>query len=243
MISTLKPFPFYYEELPTFRTTIASLEERDFVTVENYEASWFTICLKNGIFQMWNKEYIEAFSKEILNLVGGEFVLEVAAGDGMLSHWLREHGVNIKATDDMSWHKTEPDTRAPPLKLYSEVEELDAISAIRKYKPRMVIASWIPYRSELDCEILDEGSEYLVLIGEGSFGCTGSEKFWGDTWDEDDDRIAYWVQKGYSEKKLDVDKWNLCRTDRGDKWGCNHGSTTLYTKKVEVVCQEVKQSE
>ncbi|MBA7609864.1 hypothetical protein ES703_17059 [subsurface metagenome] len=221
----MRPFPFYYEELPTFQRVIASLEERDFGV--DWEDSWFTVCRRNNIYQIWNKEYIEALSKEILNLVGEGFVLEVAAGDGMLSHWLKEYGVNIKATDNMSWHKELPN-KGTPIELHSEVEALDALEAIRKYKLRMVIVSWIPYGSKLDCEILDENPEYLILIGEGYGGCTGSSKFWGAGWDEDDGTLAYWRQKGYSEEDLDVDIWNICRTDY--PWHSNHGSTTLYRK-------------
>lgn len=221
--SNLKPFPFYYKELPTFQSVSDSLNERDSIEVKrSLDDSWFTVCSKNNIFQIWNKEYIEALSKEILNLVGKDFVLEVAAGDGMLSHWLREYGVNIKATDNMS--------REPSIQTYSEVEELDAVSAIRKYESRMVVASWIEYDSELDCEILDEEPEYLILIGEGNGGCTGSTKFWGDNWDEDNKIPAYWIKKEYGEKQLEVDTWNLCRTDYGHKWGRHHGSTMLYTK-------------
>ncbi len=219
--SMLNPFPFYYTELPTFQSVIASLKERDNMDVKNYEDSWFTVCIRNNIFQVWNKEYIEALSKEIPSLIRKDLVLEVAAGDGMLSHWLREYGVNIKATDNMSWHNKEPNERVPPLKLHSEVEKLDAISAIRKYKPRMVISSWIPYGSEIDCEILDEDPEYLILIGEGDGGCTGSSKFWED---------FYWKQKGYTKHDLDVDTWNLCRTDYGHSYGRSHGSTVLYTR-------------
>lgn len=235
MTSTLKPFPFYYKELPTFQKVVASLRERDSIDVKNYEDAWFTVCRKNNLFQIWNKEYIEALSKEILNLVGKDLVLEVAAGDGMLSHWLREYGVDIKATDNMSWHNHEPTDRNIPIKLHSEVEELDAIEAIRKYKPRMVIVSWIPYSNELDCEILDEDPEYLILIGEGRGGCTGSMKFCGDDWGEDNKTSAYWKQKGYNEDDLDVDKWNICRTDYGHEWGHNHGSTTLYTSSEAVI--------
>lgn len=239
MTLALEPFPFYYEELPTFQRAITSLRERDAIGPRP-ETYWFTICCRNNIFQLWNKEYIEALSKEILNLVGEDLVLEVAAGDGMLSHWLREHGVNIKATDNMSWHQQSEIYSNPAyknrsrIKTHGEVEELDAISAIRKYKPRMVIASWLPYESELDCEILDEEPEYLILIGEGCGGCTGSTKFWGDWhWDEESKMLSHWSQKGYSEENLDVDTWNLCRTDYGDQFG-RHGSTTLYTRS----CQE-----
>jgi len=235
----LTPFPFYYEKLPTFCSVVTSLKERDIVNVKNYDEAWFTVCCENNIFQLWNKEYIETVSEAILNLVGEDLVLEVAAGDGMLSHWLREYGVNIKATDNMSWHQQNDahDDRKRrfhrPTQIHSEVEELDGISAIRKYNPRMVIASWIEYCSELDCEILDERPEYLILIGEGNGGCTGSTKFWGDEWNEDNKTPAYWTQKGYSEKELDIDVWNICRTDY--PWNHSHGSTMLYTR---LLCDE-----
>lgn len=158
--------------------------------------------------------------------MGEDFILEVAAGDGMLSHWLRECGVNIKATDSMDRHRNHG------LQLRSEVEELDGISAIRKYKPRMVVASWIEYGSELDCEILDEDPEYLILIGEHTGGCTGSEKFAGG-WEEDSPP-AYWIQKGYIQTSLSIDMWNICRTDYDWSSFHPHSHTMLYSLEKEM---------
>lgn len=206
----LKPFPYYYERLPTFKEVYDACYERDSIAISDLFDSkdpevvstglgemWFTVCLENNIFQLWNKEYIESLAEEIKSLVGEDPCLEVAAGDGMLSHWLRQRGVNIKATDDMSR------TGESAIKLRSEVEKLDAIEAIQKYRPRLVVVSWVEYTSTLDTQILDERPEYVIIIGEGHGGCTGSEDLWEN-----------YSEKGYSLEYLSkVDQFNICRTD------------------------------
>lgn len=228
-----KPFPFYYDRLPTYQEAYEALKEKGGILERDTEATWRNICRLNNIYQLWNEEYIGALARVVIELIGCDVALEVCAGDGMLSHWLSEYGVNIRATDNMSWHQQSEIYSNPayknhrPIQTHSKVEELDAISAIRKYRPRMVVASWIGYDSELDCEIIDEKPEYLILMGEEPGGCTGSPKFWGEWgWE------AYWRQKGYVQRYLgDVDKWNICRSDypvfyNNGHW--KHGRTTLY---------------
>lgn len=228
-----KPFPFYYDRLPTYQEAYEALKEKGTYD-RDFEKTLPGICHLNNIYQLWNEEYIGTLARLVIELIGRDLALEVCAGDGMLSRWLSEYGVNIRATDNMKWRK---DGRRPSrhlsIELQGAVEELDAISAIRKYEPRMVVASWIEYNSELDCEIIDEKPEYLILMGEGPGGCTGSTKFWGEwDWDEDDRTLAYWRQKGYVQRYLDdVDKWNICKTDypvfyNNGHW--KHGLTILY---------------
>jgi len=170
------------------------------------------MCSRNNIFQVWCDEYIDELKNEIKKLVGDDLVLEVCAGDGMLTHWLKEKGVNIIATDNMSWHNK--DKR--PIKLYGQAIAIDAIDAIKKFKPRLIIASWVEYGSTLDVDILKENPEFFINIGERYGGCTGSELLW-ESYDK----------RGYASKELEnVDKYNLCRTD--DALGVRHSSTTLF---------------
>lgn len=212
----LDPFPFYYERLPTYSEVYHALSQRTDVSLgrHRYEETWFQVCLNNGLFQLWNKEYIQALADKIRSVIANDLIIEVCAGDGMLSHWLREHEVNIRASDNMQTQ----------IKTHSEVEKLGAISTIRKYKPRMVVASWINYGSELDCDIIDEKPEFLILMGEGPNGCTGSEKFWGDR------KEPYWQQGGYTQEFLEADKWNICRSDNDPLiFHRRYGYTTLYS--------------
>lgn len=218
----MKEFPLYFERLPSYEEVCKALYERELInlTPDNWTESWFSTCIRKALFQLWNKEYVEELSVEIKKLVNDKLVLEVAAGDGMLSHWLREYGVNIKATDDMSWHNF--DRTEYPIKIRSEVEKLDAIEAIQKYKPNLVIASWIPYGSDLDYKILKEKVSYFIIIGEGPGGCTGSEVFW-----------EKYEEEGYVwEYFKEVDKYNICRTDSAIQniRIYKHSSTALFKR-------------
>ncbi len=227
----VNPFPFYHERLPTYQEVHDACYERDSIHIsdmfENIEKGihemWFSKCREHNIFQLWNKEYIETLASEIKKLIGEDLAVEVAAGDGMLSHWLREHGINIIASDNMSWHeKGERHDRDQPVKTQSEVEKLDGVAAVKKYKPRLVIASWVEYTSTLDIEILEQSPEFFIIIGEGRGGCTGSEELW-ERFGELEYRLDWFK---------DLDGYNICRTDSaipGFKMQ-RHSTTSLFTR-------------
>jgi len=192
----------YFDRLPTYGEISSFFRE--------YNVDPFLIAHEYGVFQFWNVEYIDCLAKEINKLVGSQLVLEVAAGDGMLSHYLRQRRVNIIATDSAEWYNT--------VKRRDKVELLDAVAAIRKYRPIIVIASWLPYEAEIDIAIFDENAHYIILIGEEN-GATGSPKFWN---------TEYW-KKNYRRSYLEeCDRWNICRTDYEGRYF--HSSTSLYTR-------------
>lgn len=204
-VPTLKDV-LYYEKLPSYDTVEAVFKA--------YKNVIFLFAHENRIYQFWNKEYIECLANEIKKRVGNKLVLEVAAGDGMLSYWLRSYGVNIIATDSGEWKITPR----------NHVEIIDAVSAIKKYNPIMVIASWLPYQEELDIQIFNQKVPYIILIGEENGAC-GSEKFW---------ETEYWKKAGYERVWLDeCDRYNICRTDYcfGDTCYFIHSTTGLYILK------------
>lgn len=195
-----KNFPYYYNTLPGYS------QVRDTVS----DINLFALCCHNKIYQLWNKEQIKVLSGEIQNLTTST-VLEVAAGDGMLSHWLREYDIDIIATDDGSWK----------IPIHGEVEHLDAIEAIRKYNPEVVIASWLPM-GELDLAILSEQVPNFITIGETEGGCTGSYRIWEE-----------YSGLGYRMEYLESD-YNICRTDHALTGRLfRHSTTTLFTLEEE----------
>jgi hypothetical protein len=204
----------YFERLPR-ASDVRDVVER--LTSEDYPR-YFKLLGEYGIHQFWNQEYIGCLAGEVKKRVGDELVLEVAAGDGMLSFWLRNYGVNIRATDSGAWYNY--------IKRRAPVEIIDAVSAIRKYKPRMVVASWLPAGESLDIEIFNTCAElnipYIILIGEEDGAC-GSPTFWDE---------KYWKKVGYKHDYLDCDEYNWCRTDWYDPvlgW-FRHSRTGIYTK-------------
>lgn len=143
------------------------------------------------IFQFWFEEYIDGLAKYILANVGYSLVLEVGAGDGQLTKLLKAKGINILATDDYSWKIRK-----------TNVEKLDHKQAIDKYKPAMVISSWMPYHRDWTRYFRKSQSvEHYILIGEAYGGCCASDP-------------SFYNHKGWTKTEdFDFDRFNLCRSD------------------------------
>lgn len=211
----------YFDRLPDYEIVRRYFESIPFVGQRQIDFLHFVH--DNYIFTFYNKEYISCLANIIQKSVGLSQVLEVAAGDGMFSYYLRLYGINIHATDKGNQYK--PFSRfVGGMKKRTPVEILDAVSAIRKYKPKMVVASWLPHGEFIDIDIFNEKPEFVILIGE-VHGCCGTPKFW---------KTKYWEQLNYTKTFLDrCDKWNLCKTDyyRRNKILVKHSCTILFTKE------------
>ena len=128
---------------------------------------------KKGIYCFYTADLIERLSA----LIGERFCLEIAAGDGTLTRFLKDRGVNAAATDDFSWsHAIEyPET----------VEKIDARHALAKYAPPAVICSWPPPENSFERHVfLTKSVELYVVIG-------SRHKFLSGDWE------AYHKQKAY----------------------------------------------
>ena len=102
--------------------------------------------------------YTRSFIKELAILIGSRSCLEIGAGDGTLSGFLRDAGVRIRATDDHSWSHTIH---------YSEmVEKLDARQALQRYRPEAVVCSWPPSGNDFERHVFTTRSvEFYAVIG------------------------------------------------------------------------------
>lgn len=112
-----------------------------------------------------------------LRFLSGKKVLEVMAGTGALSKVLLDNRIDIRATDDMSWHERRNWTT------YTDVENLDAVEAVKKYNNvDYIIMSWPPYESPIALRVLQTMRIYnpkasIIYIGEGYGGCTADDDF------------------------------------------------------------------
>ncbi|GAY72150.1 hypothetical protein NBRC111893_296 [Lentilactobacillus kosonis] len=103
------------------------------------------------------------------------------AGNGYISQGLQNLGRTVYPTDSLAW-ETENQTGNHQV---IDVEQLDAISAIKKYSDRVnyVIMSWSPDKDPIDVNILNEIRNAnnrelkLIVIGEKD-GATNSAEFW-----------------------------------------------------------------
>lgn len=142
---------------------------------------------KNPVFEIYTKEYIEGLSKYIIGqsekYKGNEgdkvFVLEVGAGNGKLSYFLKqeiskgmENSITLKATD----FPTEYYTISSP---YNNVEKLSYQKALEKYQPNIVLCSWMMAEEDWSKDFRETSSvkEYILI---GPEGPCGTDETWHD---------------------------------------------------------------
>ena len=106
---------------------------------------------------------------ELVRIIGERFCLEIGAGDGTLSRFLRDRGVNIIATGDYSWSHaiTYPAT----------VENLGAKQALAKFQPRVVVCSWPPPANTFENQFfLTKSAELYIVIRGRNKSASGNWK-------------------------------------------------------------------
>jgi hypothetical protein len=205
-----------------------------FINMEEWDEFFFD--KKNPVFELWNEEYLNAFSDYFVGRAEEHnaseekplVILEIGAGNGRLSHFLRgklqkkiPKIVKVIATDSGDWG----------LKSDFPVEQLKHDEAMEKYKPDIVIVSWMPAQdNSKDIRKFDCVEEY-ILIGETSGGCCGDEwETWGFSWGQENrGENPPYKADGFERQNLDnLSKLQICRTDRpGDYY---HSSTVSFKR-------------
>lgn len=99
-------------------------------------------CVRHGLYCIPTTELVSWLKDRI----GVRRALEIGAGCGVLAE-----GLDIHATDNKM--QTWPEIRAhyqlsqqPPVAYGARVEELDALEAVRRYQPDVVIAAWVTHK-------------------------------------------------------------------------------------------------
>lgn len=105
-----------------------------------------------GIYCFYSSRLI----KELSGIIGRRPCLEIAAGDGTLSRFLKQRGTQITASDDYSWQHSIP---------YPEwVKKMDAREALSQYSPEVVICSWPPAGNAFERQIFRTRSVQLYIL-------------------------------------------------------------------------------
>ena len=116
-----------------------------------------------GIYCFYSRPLIDG----LRDLIGDRSAVEIAAGDGTLSRFLHDAGVDIVPTDDYSWSgRVEYDER---------VVKQDAVAAVRTRQPQVVICSWPPAGNPFEREVFKTRSvEMYIVIGSRHEGAAGN---------------------------------------------------------------------
>jgi hypothetical protein len=118
---------------------------------------------ERGIYCFYSKELIQSLS----SIIGGASCLEIAAGDGTLTKFLKQNGTECVATDDYSWEHY--------IKYPEFVERLEAKEALKKYQPEVVICSWTPPDNTFEKQIFQTDSvQTYIVIGTSNPLVTGN---------------------------------------------------------------------
>lgn len=171
------------------RTWLSLMEERCTGTTAAYKLSEVS-----GQYAFFTTEILEKLADRLRTYDDGRPILECFAGVGLLSHWLAKYGLNIIAVDNditagNGW------TKRPAL---PHVLPMEAMAAVRLFRPTTVIASWVPYADKIAEHIFKDSSvKNLLWIGEGEGGCCGREAIWKNPYED-------W---------RDVYRHSICRTD------------------------------
>jgi len=203
------------------------------------QKQWEEFCFndKFPVFEFLNQEYLDALTDYLESRVS-EYqtdpnqplrILEVGAGNGRLSHFLRQRldqrlpsQTQIFATDSGEWNLS---TDFP-------VEQIDHIKALAKYNPDIVIFCWMPYQTDStqDFRSCPSVKEY-ILIGETDYGCCGHEWMtWGKKWDfEDHDQKPYHIDSFERFDLQDLGRLQICRTDQLLDW--RHSGTVSFRRQ------------
>ena len=125
-------------------------------------------CHKWAIYQLPTKELIDFIKIQI----GDKSVIEIGSGNGCMGR-----NLGIRMTDNKMQEL--PEIIAyyrmmgqPTIKYGDDVEKIDAISAIKKYRPECVVASWVTHKFK---EGMESGNA-LGIEEEEIFG-NGVEKY------------------------------------------------------------------
>jgi CheY-like chemotaxis protein len=181
--------PYWLPSVKELRPVVDSFTDEDgFLKLSEQERKVWLSFLRNNehpVFEILTKEYIEGFGKYIIeqakkiNINGSHktVVLEVGAGNGKLSYFLKQefnknHNsmIELKTTDlpSKSFNISSP---------YHNVEKLSYQEALKKYQPDIVLCSWMMPGEDWSEDFRNTPSikEYILIGPEAPCGTD-------DTW-------------------------------------------------------------
>ncbi len=153
------------------------------------ELAWITELTPLGpVYLLPTAPFLRALAATI-RATGAARVLEVAAGDGHLGRSLARIApdLRIQVTDSGAWEepaarmsaaekREHRRARVSGIELTQDVLKLEARAAIKKLRPELVLASWLPPGPTL-AQVIKAPVRYVLEIGAGS-GVTGDISCW-----------------------------------------------------------------
>jgi hypothetical protein len=105
-----------------------------------------------GIYCFYTRELVE----ELAKMIDSRSCLEIGAGDGTLTRFLKARGVQVTATDNHGWNNS--------VSYPDWVLRLDACAALIQYKPEVAICSWPPAQNDFERCVFETPSVQLYVV-------------------------------------------------------------------------------
>lgn len=148
-------------------------KEFDSITSHNYAVYTYRTQYVQYSWAILTDEWVRALAE----VIGKAKTIEVCAGLGYLTKWLKTYGVDITASDHYHGYYARahdfPET----------VQKMNAVRAVKKNPDsEFIILCWPPYSDrtgDISLKVWDsmKRGQTLVYIGEGECGCNASEAF------------------------------------------------------------------
>jgi len=162
--------------LPTFESQL------DLIAAAEQGDGWLSDCIDSGRYLSPNRQLVDALAEFLMSLGQGAIV-ELCAGRGDLAEALVETGLAIAATD------ADPPAGSP-------VVRADAREALKRYRPTVVLGSFVPVDAGVDRLAMQFPSvRHYVVLNARIGGLLGSNWLWQTTgWKADSlDQISRWM--------------------------------------------------
>lgn len=98
--------------------------------------------VQNGLYSFPTIELVE----RLRELIGGRSAIEIGAGHGVLAEALEIPATDSRMQEDPKIAAYYAALRQPTVKYGPNVEKLDALAAVQKYMPQVVIACWVTHK-------------------------------------------------------------------------------------------------
>ncbi|MPZ16916.1 MAG: hypothetical protein GEV06_03205 [Luteitalea sp.] len=159
-----------------------------FAAAEEAEG-WLARCVEAGRYLALSVQFVDALATALRRL-GQSPVVEICAGDAALAAALGSRGLAVTATD-----------LRPPPRTETQVEPLAVDEALRRHRPRVVLASFVPVDTGVDRHVLDcPGVQHYVVLNARLGGECGT--------------VCLWTHPGWTRTPLEaVTRWMICRHD------------------------------
>lgn len=111
-------------------------------SIPHQELSLF--CLKNGFYSIPTQELIDFLKEEIGDQI--DKTIEIASGNGVYARALGIKGTDSYMQEESNIKELYLDNGQITVPYGHDVEKIDGLAAVKKYKPSIVLASWCTHK-------------------------------------------------------------------------------------------------